>query len=674
MLHCKIKPLTIVVSGLLLSACGSDDSSSSSSKSADNKLVRSAEHPGVVCENVEMETRDGVVLKGLVYRADTESVTKAPTIVTRSPYSRLGTVSCFNDAAFGIADPIAYASSGYSYFLQHVRGTYNSEGTFTVLHQEHNDSYDAVEWAAQQPWSNGDIGVRGASYLGLTTWQSAISGSSKVKAAAIGISGESYQREWAHNYGIPHVSLNTSWLESTFVPDQIIRNEQAKDTDQATINKMVADRQALSASKMFSEWVWQLPLTSMDAFEEFEGLHTSYQNWLENPYYNDYWKEIDVREHINKVTYPVLIHNAWYDLFSNGGIKSYLSMKELAGSDAAKNGTKLLMSQYGHGANHKTPDFGAEISGPIRDGAINTQPEYPPWDMAYFDYYLKGEQNGYNDQADVSLAILVPPNEGQQGRSFTLESDQYPLANTTYTSFYLDSDGDANNRDGSGMLSTTPDNRSGSIPAESKVSAPSHAADLFAYDPANPVPTTGGNLCCSTDFIPGGPKSGAVEQAEIEQRDDVLVYTSAPLTEDMVLVGPVQVKLFAKSDSFDTDFMAKLVDLRPDGLSHNIVDGAVRARLRNGPKSQPVLIEPNHTYEYTIELGHVGTVFPAGHRIRLQISSSNFPRYARNLNTGASNETTAEFKVANQVILHDAEHQSRLILPVVSGVTIPAAE
>lgn len=165
----------------------------------------------------------------------------------------------------------------------------------------------------------------------------------------------------------------------------------------------------------------------------------------------------------------------------------------------------------------------------------------------------------------------------------------------------------------------------------------------------------------------------AVEQAEVEIRDDVLIYTSAPLTEDLVIIGPANVQLFAKSSAMDTDFMAKLVDVRPDGSSHNILDGAVRASLRNGSKTQPELIEANRTYEYSINLGHTGTVFPAGHRIRLQISSSNFPKFARNLNTGASNETTSDTQLAHQVILHDASHPSRLILPIVSGVDVPDA-
>ncbi len=661
-------PLVTCIS-LSLAACNGDSDSNSNDSV---ELIRSDQHPNIVCENLQIPLRDGTLTSAFVYRPDNSEAEKYPTVLTRTPYSRIGMgAGCFAEGDLTIADGTAYARGGYAYVVQSVRGTYTSEGEFDIFRQEKNDGYDSVEWLADQSWSNGDVGIRGASYVGMTSWQATVSAPPSLKAASISISSEDYHREWTYDQGIPHLSMNISWPELTFTNDQIFRQETANGTAQELIDQRVSERQLLSATNQWSDWVWQLPLTSMN---QFDGLVNSYNTWLEHPTYDEYWQNLDVGAQIEQVQIPVLIHGSWYDIFADGTFASFASMQERAGSDVAKQQTRLLVSQYGHATDHGTPTFGAEAMGGLADGAnaVVQGNAFRPYDMDYFDRYLKGSENDYESSPIATLAVMVPPDAGQEGRHFIVNSDQYPLANTEYQAFYLDSDGDANNRAGSGSLSMTADTEDAGIAQTSAVDQASSAADLFSYDPLNPVPTTGGNLCCGTDLT-GGPKSGAVEQADVEVRDDVLVYTSEPLTEDLVVIGPVSMQLFAKSSAMDTDFMAKLVDVRPDGSSHNILDGAVRASLRNGSKTQSELIEANRTYEYSINLGHTGTVFPAGHRIRLQVSSSNFPKFARNLNTGESNETTSETQVANQVILHDASHPSRLILPIVSGVNVPDA-
>jgi len=634
------------------------------------ELIRSDAHPGITCEVLSIPMRDGILTTGFVYRPDDDSSQEYPTVITRTPYARINLgKGCFVEGDGTLADGTSYARAGYAYVVQSVRGTYTSGGDFDMFRQERSDGYDSVEWAAVQSWSDGNVGIRGASYVGLTTWQTAISAPPSLKAASISISSEDYHREWVYDQGIPHHSMNISWPELTFTGDQIIRRETENGTAQEVIDQMVADRQVLSFTNMWNDWVWQLPLTS---FSQFDGLHTVYQTWMEHPSYDEFWQELDVGEHIAQVNFPVLIHGSWYDIFADGTFASFESMRSRSGSIEARDNTKLLISQYGHATNHSTPSFGNGAFGALADGvnAATQGNEFRPYDMDYFDYYLKGNENNYEEEATATLAIMVPPDAGQGGSYFVIDAQEYPLANTEYQSYYLNSNGDANDRTGSGGLSIMPDSRDAGITQSAIVESASFAADLFSYDPLTPVPTMGGNLCCGTDFT-GGPQSGAVEQAEVEIRDDVLVYTSEPLIEPLVVIGQVTVELFAKSSAMDTDFMAKLVDVRPDGSTHNILDGAVRARLRDGSKSQPSLIEPNRTYEYSINLGHTGVVFPVGHRIRLQVSSSNFPKFARNLNTGASNETTSETMVANQVILHDALNASRLILPVVDDIDIP---
>jgi putative CocE/NonD family hydrolase len=245
---------------------------------------------------------------------------------------------------------------------------------------------------------------------------------------------------------------------------------------------------------------------------------------------------------------------------------------------------------------------------------------------------------------------MVPPDTGRQGDGFYLAATAYPLPNARATKFHLRSGGKANTRNGDGVLS---------------VDAPAGPADKFTYDPRNPVPTMGGNLCCG-DFL----MRGAIDQSKVELRQDVLVYTSAPLNEDTTVIGPVVVKLWAASSATDTDFTAKLVDVHLDDVAHNVLDRIVRARYRNGSKTAPSLITPGRTYEYTIDLGHTATVFRKGHRIRLEVSSSNFPHFDRNPNTGRPFGQDTQLAVATQTIFHDASNPSYVELAVVRDLKI----
>ncbi len=659
------KPIAVLATAALLaSACSDDDDDDTAAPPAEeDSLLRSADFPGITCQTLDSVARDGTVLTAVLYLPEDVPTGGLPTIVHRTPYAMTGFgTGCFTNSGIDL-DAYSYAREDYAYLYQHARGTWTSEGDFDIFRQERNDGYDAVEWAATQAWSNGDVGIRGPSYMGATAWQATIANPPSLKAASISISSEDYHREWVYENGIPHHSMNVSWPELAFVADQITRQETARGTSEEDIADLITQRQALANEGLWSDWVWRLPLTSLDVFD---GLVDSYDDWMQHPSYDTFWQELDVAEDIPDVQIPVMIHGAWYDIFGNGSLTSFQSMREQAGSEIARTQTHLLMTPYGHATDHGTPSFGPEPDGALAapTGELQT---HKPYDLDYFDRYLKQIDSDYDNQAVARLHVMVPPDEGNEGSTFLLEADDYPPKDMVQQAYYLSSNGDANNRDGSGALSTTPTTQDAGISADAAIETAGPAADLFQYDPANPVPTAGGNLCCGTDFHPQGPKSGAVEQADIEVRDDVLVYTSEPLTEDLLLVGPVSVQLFAKSSATDTDFTAKLVDVRPDGQTHNILDAAVRASLREGSKSQPSLIEPDRTYEYTIPLGHTAVVFPAGHRIRLQISSSNFPKLARNLNTGLSNTDSAEMMVADQAILHDASHPSRLILPVLDA-------
>jgi len=246
---------------------------------------------------------------------------------------------------------------------------------------------------------------------------------------------------------------------------------------------------------------------------------------------------------------------------------------------------------------------------------------------------------------------MVPPNSGRVGSGFWITADQFPLPDAIETRLYLRSGGNANSAAGDGVLTAD---------------GPDGNPDEYIYDPHNPVPTVGGNMCCTNDLLP----SGAFDQREVEQRDDVLVYSTPPLEEDLTVIGPVQVELWATSSAPDTDYTAKLVDVHVDGYAQNISEGIIRARYRNS-NEELSWITPSAVHDYEIDLGYTATVFRKGHRIRLEISSSNFPHFDRNPNTGHVFGQEAQLKKARQKVIHDTTHPSHLVFHVAPNIRVP---
>jgi uncharacterized protein len=265
----------------------------------------------------------------------------------------------------------------------------------------------------------------------------------------------------------------------------------------------------------------------------------------------------------------------------------------------------------------------------------------------FMEHHLKGFDNGIDRDPRVHLAVLVPPDSGTSGSTFVITASDFPLPGTRYVRYNLISGGKANTREGDGLL--VMDRPSSGV------------ADSFLYDPRNPVPTVGGNS--------GG---GAIDQAEIEKRPDVLVYTAVATNRTQAIIGKVSISFWAMTDGTDTDFTAKLVDVHPDGGSHNIVDRIVRARYRRGANLAPQLVKPDTPYRYDLDIGYTATMLRSGHKLRVQISSSSYPAYSPNLNTGASNEESMDTRVARNTILHDARHPSYLQIPLAPGVDLPS--
>jgi putative CocE/NonD family hydrolase len=356
-----------------------------------------------------------------------------------------------------------------------------------------------------------------------------------------------------------------------------------------------------------------------------------YSTWLDHPLYDDFWKEQSVHRQYEQIKAPAFNVGGWYDVFLNGTLENYAGMRERGGSQEAREGGRLVIGPWFHGST------GDSKSGQINFGAAAAYDEQGPG-LAWFDYWLKGKQSDLLNAPPVHLFVM--------GENEWRDFENWPPEGTTPVSYYLHARKGANSLLGDGTLSTKEPGK--------------EVTDMFTYDPSNPVPTLGGNDCCRETIVTEGP----YDQRPVERRDDVLVYSSSELSEPVTVIGPVEVKLWAASSAVNTDFTAKLVDVYPDGRAINITSGILRAPHRDGLDTWNEL-EPNKPYEFTIELRPTANTFLAGHMIRLEISSSNFPRYDRNLNTtGAEIADKTEMVVANQQVFHTKTMASRIILPV----------
>ncbi|MYI74870.1 MAG: CocE/NonD family hydrolase [Acidobacteria bacterium] len=589
---------------------------------------------GVTCETVRVPMRDGVVLATDVYRPAVPG--RYPVILQRTPYGfRLGQ-GCFSS---GLSGAMAFwAEHGYVAVSQDARGTFRSEGVFRPIFQEQEDGYDAVEWAAAQPWSNGRVAMTGTSYMGVTQWQAALTTPPHLVAIAPGQTATDYHDHWTYVNGVFDLWFGQSWPLAFFAPDAQRRRLIAGGASGTEAERAAAAWLADGERRIARDWIDRVPLAD---FADFRELAPYYYEWLAHPNYDEYWAAVDVEAQWEKITVPALVTGAWGDLFHIGSVRGFNGMRARAGSDAARAGTMLVMTGGGGHGREGAVSFGEAGERDLRELRLR-----------FYDHHVKGISNGIDREPRVQLFVQAPPDSGVEGTGFWIEGDAFPPAGADAVRFNLASGGRANSRWGDGVLARN--------------EPPRGPGDSFTYDPRDPVPALGGGLCCLT--LGFYFRSGAQDQSTVERRDDVLVYTSAPLAEDMAVIGPVTVRLWATTTARDTDFTAKLVDVHPDGFAQNILNRVVRARFRNGSKAPPSLVEPGRAYEYEIDLGYTANVFRAGHRVRLDVSSSEFPHLARNHNTGADPATDGRFAAAVQTVHHDAARPSHLELTVAPGV------
>jgi hypothetical protein len=564
--------------------------------------------PEVIVEKgVAMKTRDGITLRADIYRPTGDG--KFPTLLERTPYNKDGAADFGRKAV----------ARGYVVVVQDVRGRFTSEGDWYPFKYESNDGYDTVEWAAALPNSNGKVGMFSGSYVGATQMLAAIAHPPHLAGICPVVTASNYHENWTYQGGAFEQWFNESWTSGL-----------AQDTLNRTIK---AESNALQGIKV-------LPLNLYPVFNIHaaqDGTNMTYtlapyfEDWLAHPTYDSYWKQWSIEDNYQNIQVPVLTIAAWYDLFQGGSLRNYMGIKAHGGSEAARTGQHLLVTIGGH------------AGGGRKIGDIDFGPAAEAFDennvtLDWYDYLFLGKQNEFSDKP-VKIFVM--------GKNIWRDEDSWPLARAQSTPYYLHSVGRAGTASGNGALSTT--------------TPQTEPADSYIYDPADPVPTVGGPLCCDPTHLPAGPRN----QKDVEARPDVLVFTTPPLEEDMEVTGPVTLDLYAKTSAADTDFTGKLVDVSPDGTAINLTEGILRAKFRESTTAAPKPITPGQVLEYKIDLWSTSNVFLKGHRIRLEVSSSNFPRFDRNLNTGKDASTDNKFVKATNTILHDAAHPSALILPVV---------
>ena len=553
---------------------------------------------------VPIPMRDGVTLYADVYRPVEEG--RYPVLVSSTPYSTERFPNAFDAAVY-------FAQRGYVYVYQDIRGRHESEGKWEPFVNDAQDGYDTVEWAARQPWSNGKVALQGGSYLGQNQWRAAQAAPPSLVTIFPMVASTSIYRDWITLNGGWRLSFNFGW-GPVRQESRIMQNPGPH---------TVPGLRAIH----YDQVQWHLPLNTM---QQLVGRHARfYDDWLAHPDYDAYWKPLDAEAVFDKIAIPVHTLGGWFDIFSQGTLHGYVGMSHQGATEKARRLSHIVIGPWGHGPTQKTGalDFGPEAN----VDALTVQ-------LRWYDYWLKGIDNGLASEPPVKLFVM--------GRNEWVYEREYPLARTEYRPFYLSSGGRANGERGDGRLVW-------------EKPAGASTADRFRYDPDDPVPSVGGNNCCGTP-TPAGPQ----DQRPIEGRRDVLVYTSDFLPEEVEVTGPVKVVLYASSDAVDTDFVAKLVDVQPDGASYNMAEGILRARYRDG-LATPRLLTPGQTYRMEIDLVGTSVAFRKGHRIRVHVTSSHFPQFDRNPNTGAPFGTSDKVKVAEQTVFHDAERPSHILLPVI---------
>lgn len=571
----------------------------------------------LVDRDVMVEMRDGTALATDVYRPVGDG--RHPVLLQRTPYGK-SNARLVGDLMF---NPLSAVERGYAVVVQDARGRFGSRGCFEPYKNEFDDGYDAVEWAASQPWSSGRIGVYGSSFVGLLALHAAVAAPPHLEAVLTCFTGANLHRGWAHSGGALELGFSLR-LARVLAADTLARAL----VPAVELHRLEQEQARLLLQPL--DTARQLPLDALPAFQLPE--LRFWRDWLQHPAYDDYWASRDGLARIDALRVPLLHVTGWYDIFLRG----HLDLHERLGKhpdERVRHEHRLIVGPWDHSAYMSLrPSASGEIEfGPdARNGTALIE------NLAYrwFGRWLRGDEQP--PQADSVRYFDVGTRRWH--------ADECWPPNGLEVRLYLSSDGRANTRSGDGRLIWEP-----------PVADP---PDQFVYDPDDPVPTVGGRIM-QVEFGPGGIQ----DQASVEDRPDILVYTTQQLGTALTVAGPVHARLTISTDAADTDFTAKLVDVGPSGYCAIIADGIARLRYQDSDATE-AFHDPGDIRPVTIDLVHIAYTFAPTHRIRLEVSSSNFPRFDRNLNSRVTPAvgSAADLVVATQTVWHDRMRPSYLAL------------
>ncbi|WP_370070864.1 CocE/NonD family hydrolase [Mycobacterium sp. MAA66] len=602
---------------LTATACGGDHAAESA------RPFPSAAGRGPCSVSTERDVpatmRDGTVLRADVYRPQTHDA--VPVILMRTQYGKSGAQT----SPDRYQPPDWFASHCYLVVVQDVRGQGSSGGVFSEFTNDSADGYDTVEWAAALPGANGKVGMYGSSYVGATQWLAAVAAPPHLVTIVPANTGSDYYDGWTYEGGEFRLGFVQPWAIDT------IALTAAKNR-----HDDAAAAQLQAAADDPTHWLNFRPQQDLPPMQPHNpAVAPWYFDWVRHNARDDFWKRVSIRDRYASVKIPVLHFEGWYDAFLAGGVENFAGMVAHGGSESARDNQRLIIGPWDHVAWGR-PD--SEPAPMLRDiGAVGNSPINELM-LAWYDHFLKGQDNGVAGKPRVDYFVM--------GANTWKTATNWPLPQTQSINYFLSGSGGITDRAGQ-LLPVLP----GPQPPDS-----------YTYNPLDPAPSLGGHSCCDASTSQQGP----YDQTPVQQRSDVLVYTTDPLTQDTELTGPSTVTLWAQSSATDTDFTAKLEVVKPDGQAINLNNGIVRAAFRDS-LSAPTPIVPGIPYQYRIEIWPTSYQFRSGDRIRLEISSSDYPQFAPNPNTGAPFGTDAATTVATQTILHDPAHPSSITLPVISG-------
>ena len=568
-------------------------------------------HEVRLLHGLRVPMRDGVQLSADVYLPRFEQG-PFPTIVTRTPYESGRDVF--------IELGVWWAERGYAFAVEDCRGRFESEGVFHAYFPEIEDGYDTLEWVAAQIWCNGKIATWGRSYGALTQWLMAPLQSPHLTCMA------------------PHVICDDFFSDCHYIGGafQLMLSMGAMTIWETNLATVVGNQ----AAKLFQNRAFwnHLPLIELD--EWAIGRKVPYwREWLEHSTYDAYWERCNTMGRYDQIAVPAFQQCGFFDPYTAAGFRRFNGISQQGATPQARTQQRILVGPWSHEVPESTRmgamDFGPESLLDIREE-----------ERRFFDWQLRGIEGGMATEQPIQIFVT--------GTGRWRYADQWPLPDTRYVPHYLRSNGRAHSdSDDGGLIPEPPGNE---------------PPDRFTYDPQDPVPTRGGNLSVQmmSQHAEDPLLAGPVDQRSIEARTDVLVYTSPVLAEDLTVIGPIQVLLYAASSARDTDFTARLTDVDQKGRSLVLSEGILRGRYRKGT-IKTELLEPEEVDEFKIELCPACHVFLAGHCLRLDISSSNFPRFSRNLNTGEDVATGTRMQTARQTVLHTGQYPSHIVLPVVDA-------